>query len=1450
MDHTTCRTSTDDMLEAIRQLFQSGDTDEALQLLDDYLAEYPHDTEAELVKVELCLEADCEHTYIGQALTRFARALPNSAQVQALCERRERLVREALAEARKAAKRNYVDSAIERLDQVIALAPEDPGVAMAAARAVFTINPDDLDDDAPGLEGFEYLWSPPDYLSSTSSRLEAGCRYLRRAMECSLPDEPVHVQATRLLVQGYIEQDRIDLALDLLQTLPSQVTNTADWAQQVPIRALTAVVKVALHLLSLGEPERARELLDLCERVAPDLLPVRLARAEYLLQMGRPTRALAAYRAALRHAQPQLTPLPLTAVKQIWEKSQAFQVTCPHCFKRVEPTTLQCPFCEASLRRQALLVDRYNLEKAPQAAVAHTGIAEILAGRGQLDRALTQLDAALRCLPDDHPARKKLGEQADRWKADRNPPQPEHSEALQAIEHWQQSGLTLQALLQIQRACQMPSSGWAEVPLKDRYALARALLDQIHLPTARAVLDTAFTDNPRRKMVGKLRARLVSALEDYAAQRLAEARQALQDGSPETAIQMADGVLELQPDSIAARMLRAEAYLSIGNTVTALNDFHAVRAASGDPDVVRAACLGATRALEACHDFGLARDLLRGLNDDEVMRVLARLDRRQRGEPLIRLQRATDVVMHDTLVREKVRPFYHAFFAVAVRAVSRPSDTSHGDWSRHILTAGFEFVQALAGLRNTVGDPLLALRLISAPCPEIPERGRLTAAFVIRVSAPARDGARRVASGVWSTLKTLLPLTQEYVYAFEPVADEGELDSLLWPFEPASIAEIARREDVPHHDGERYAVYPFTAGSLDLHNLCWTLLRQPVPAMLSIHLLPTNLLAWEQAALDRMMLGAWDRVPVQAVEERVGSAGDQVADWWHDMGQWGPTQANWHLREALRVRAFLLRIHLAASDGASPLLPEMAASAMFGPAAFSDGMSQGGYEVLYPATKAEAEIARHNLRAIDIERWAYSAAPEGATRLRHMVSEREAAIGFRLPIPGPDGVPGMALIDAKPVAPPRGLPAHGTVLGESVMRIGGLPLRITQAADDRRRHTYVVGRTGTGKTTLLKNLALQDIEAGHGVCVVDPHGDLIGDILARIPAQRAGDVILFDPSDQERPIGLNLLEAKDETAKQRVVTEFIGLLIRMYDPHQQGIVGPRFQHNVRHAMLTAMSVEGSTLIEVVRVLTDSHYVKRILPQIKDPLLKRYWTDQIAQTSDFHKSEILDYIVSKFSRFVGDARIRNIIGQRHSTIDYRDIMDNRKVLLVDLSKGKIGPESAQFLGLLLVQGLLITALSRSDRSPDERPDFFLYVDEFQNFATELFATVLSEGRKYGVAVTVANQFLTQLPPDVRAAIFGNMGTIISFRLGMTDAIALAPEMAPVLGVDDLLNLPKYTACVKLLVDGVATRPFTMRTLAGTQPPDLQRAKAIRQASRDMYGRDAAAVTADILARYET
>jgi len=438
---------------------------------------------------------------------------------------------------------------------------------------------------------------------------------------------------------------------------------------------------------------------------------------------------------------------------------------------------------------------------------------------------------------------------------------------------------------------------------------------------------------------------------------------------------------------------------------------------------------------------------------------------------------------------------------------------------------------------------------------------------------------------------------------------------------------------------------------------------------------------------------------------------------------------------------------------------------------------------------------------------------------------------------------------SKTAPAPQGIPTEGLFLGKSTYRGVERPVHISEF--DRLRHMYIIGKTGTGKSELLKDLIYQDMKSGKGLCFMDPHGDAVEDLLQMVPPERAEDVIYFRPSDVDRPMGLNLLEAKTEDQKHFAATAVINMMYKLFDPYKTGIVGPRFEHAVRNAMLTAMSDEGSTFIEVMRILTDARFVQELLPKVTDPIVRRYWTDQIAQTSDFHKSEVLDYITSKFGRFVTNKMIRNIIGQSESSFSFRDAMDNGKILFINLSKGELGEENSSFLGLVLVPRLLMAAMSRADMPSDQRRDFYLYVDEFQNFATPDFAQILSESRKYHLGLCVANQFIGQVDEDVKNAIFGNVGTLISYRVGVSDANYLAREYAPVFSEDDLLNIEKYHVYIKTIVNNEPVPPFSMNLFK-----DMARQKAmmnpkmseiIHEMSRLKYGRDIRLVESEIARR---
>lgn len=445
--------------------------------------------------------------------------------------------------------------------------------------------------------------------------------------------------------------------------------------------------------------------------------------------------------------------------------------------------------------------------------------------------------------------------------------------------------------------------------------------------------------------------------------------------------------------------------------------------------------------------------------------------------------------------------------------------------------------------------------------------------------------------------------------------------------------------------------------------------------------------------------------------------------------------------------------------------------------------------------------------------------------------------------------PNIFWLTAKRAPAPAQIPERGLYLGKSTYR--GLVKPVYMELDDRRRHMYIIGKTGTGKSEFLKDMIMQDIKNGEGLAVIDPHGDLIDDILMLVPPKRAEDVILFDPSDTKRPMGLNMLDASTEEQKHYVVTSIIGLMYKLFDPNKTGIIGPRFEHAIRNAMLTVMYEPGSTFVEVVRALTDSSFVQELLPKVTDPIVRRYWTDQIAQTSDFHKSEVLDYIVSKFGRFVTNKMIRNIIGQSQSSFNFRNVMDSGKILLINLSKGKIGEENSSFLGLVIVPKILVAAMSRQDMPMSSRRDFFLYVDEFQNFATPDFAQILSEARKYRLNLMVANQFVGQMEEEVKNAIFGNVGSLIAFRVGVTDANYLQHEFQPVFAEADLINIERYNTYVKTIVNGEPVTPFSMdltRDMSSEEKlKNLRVSELIRELSRLKYGRDMVVVEAEIAQR---
>ncbi len=449
-------------------------------------------------------------------------------------------------------------------------------------------------------------------------------------------------------------------------------------------------------------------------------------------------------------------------------------------------------------------------------------------------------------------------------------------------------------------------------------------------------------------------------------------------------------------------------------------------------------------------------------------------------------------------------------------------------------------------------------------------------------------------------------------------------------------------------------------------------------------------------------------------------------------------------------------------------------------------------------------------------------------------------------------VQGVKELDSREAGAPANLPKDGITIGENNYR--GVKTQIRISKEDRRRHMYGIGQTGTGKSVLLTNLILQDIKNGEGVCVIDPHSELIESILERIPKERAEDVIIFDPVDTERPLGFNLLESKNEGQKDLLANEAMSIFIKLFGGE---IFGPRIQDYFRNGALTLMSDNENpgTLIDIVRLFTDDDFQKKWVEKVSNPVVKSFWENQMAKTGAREKQEMIPFFASKFGAFITNSTMRNIIGQVHSAFNFREIMDNQKILLVSLSKGSIGEINMSLLGMIIVAKLQMAAMSRSNIPEKERKDFYLYVDEFQNFASSSFASILSEARKYRLNLMVAHQYLSQIEntgskedsTNLRKAIFGNIGNIVTLRTGMEDAEILEKEFAPIFDKNDLANVSNLNGFARILVNGILSKPFSLHIPFPEDGDDPGSAKMLRELSSLRFGRARDDVESEIFER---
>ena len=473
------------------------------------------------------------------------------------------------------------------------------------------------------------------------------------------------------------------------------------------------------------------------------------------------------------------------------------------------------------------------------------------------------------------------------------------------------------------------------------------------------------------------------------------------------------------------------------------------------------------------------------------------------------------------------------------------------------------------------------------------------------------------------------------------------------------------------------------------------------------------------------------------------------------------------------------------------------------------------------------------------------------TRYSFVLDSEELASLFHMPLPTTE-TPKIDWLLSRRALPPSNLPSEGLLLGHSEYRGHDFIIRMKPA--DRRRHMYIIGKSGSGKTELMKSLVKQDIEEGRGVCVIDPHGDFAEDALSFVPRERAEDVIYFNPADTDRPMGLNMMEYDPRYPEQKtfVINEMLKIFDKLYDLKSTG--GPMFEQYMRNAMQLCMDhpESGSTLMEIPKVLADEEFRAFKISKCTTQVVKDFWTKEAQKAGgEASLQNMVPYITSKLTPFIANDIMRPIIGQQKSAFNVREAMDGGKILLLNLSKGKLGDINAYLIGMVLVGKILMSALSRTDMDPSQRKDFYLYIDEFQNFLTDSISAILSEARKYGLDLVMAHQFIGQLTQKgdtlIRDSIFGNVGSMFAFRVGPDDAEFLEKEFAPVFGQYDLLNVEAFTCNAKILIDNTASQPFNMNPYRPQRPADKELARTIAELSRYKYGRKRELVEAEIQER---
>lgn len=795
----------------------------------------------------------------------------------------------------------------------------------------------------------------------------------------------------------------------------------------------------------------------------------------------------------------------------------------------------------------------------------------------------------------------------------------------------------------------------------------------------------------------------------------------------------------------------------------------------------------------------------------------------------------------------------------------QPKDVkmNNEEFVMNALDRQMDFIQSLEDMPDSFA---LDLRYLFDP----QEQHVIKVYFLIRTKSATKEVATTAAAELEKYILELL-LINNHLHEFVPVTDDTELSYLLQPFAFSHITEIVRREEFIELDTMKrnksrpvgfnknemretacqehnktpariYYVFPYLLNHANMEKLCNSLFLQTNPCLASVCLSPRKINASDYVKFEErsQLCEKFSQLTISADPEV-----EKLDPFLKNLSQLLYKQCTKEMFQ-LQDAAFLMKLQIVSThpvgqgvvDSAGTTITEHAGQSRL---AFTntvelENMFAGGYDCYEPQNGEEHRVALNNLANMEFDHWIPTIADSALHHWRYLFDITQSVAAFRLPIPVAAQFPGIDTILYHPQIAPSYLPTSGLLIGEHTALNKKRP--VYYGHKDRARHTYVVGQTGTGKSTLFLNMILQDIQLGHGLGVLDPHGELIEEVLACIPPHREADVVYIDPKDYERPVGINMLDYKSVFEKDYCVNYLIEVFDILYDLNKTG--GPMFEMYMRNALQLLLDQPENakyTILDVPRLFQDRNFRKELLKKCENVYVRNFWQKEAEKAGGESSLEnMAPYVTSKLTRFVYNDLLRAIIGQRESTINFREIMDSGKILLVDLRKGILGSTNSGFLGNIIVGKILAAALSRTDvKDKSTLRDFYLYVDEFQNLATPSFVSILSEARKYHLALTMTNQYIAQLDDHIIHGILGNVGTLISFRVGSNDAEILSKEFGENIAATDLLGLSHWHAYVKLLISGKVSAPFDMQTILPERQLNPGAAERISALSQERYGR---------------